>query len=180
MISLPLFRDGVCGKHGQTTFYRTGGCVQCHKARASTPAALAAKRAYHKTPSARAAKAAAAKTPEARAKRYARKRQRMTVPEIRVSELVAVARRRGRRTGVPCDFSLTDLLPLPTHCAVLGIVIDYATYAIGRRDGPSIDRIVNGQGYVRGNVRVISLRANRLKSDGTPAELMAVALDSQK
>lgn len=32
--------------------------------------------------------------------------------------------------------------------------------------GPSIDRIVPELGYVKGNVAVISMKANRLKSNG--------------
>lgn len=44
-----------------------------------------------------------------------------------------------------------------------------------RHDGsPTIDRIINDLGYVKGNVIVISWRANRIKSDATLAELKAI------
>lgn len=46
---------------------------------------------------------------------------------------------------------------------------------------PSLDRIENTKGYVRGNVAVICLRCNRLKNHGTAAEHRRIAdwMDSQ-
>lgn len=38
-------------------------------------------------------------------------------------------------------------------------------------NSPNLDRIVNALGYVKGNVIVVSARANRLKSDSTLDEL---------
>jgi hypothetical protein len=40
---------------------------------------------------------------------------------------------------------------------------------------PSIDRIIPSLGYVRGNVVIVSMRANRIKTDATDAELRRVA-----
>ena len=40
---------------------------------------------------------------------------------------------------------------------------------------PSLDRLVPDKGYVPGNVIWISMRANQIKSDGTSAEIQAVA-----
>lgn len=58
-------------------------------------------------------------------------------------------------------------LKLPTHCPVLGIKLG----SCGKDDNsPTIDRVNNDLGYVPGNVRVISWRANRLKSNGTLEE----------
>ena len=42
-------------------------------------------------------------------------------------------------------------------------------------DGPQLDRKINELGYVRGNVFVISRRANRIKSDATALELEEIA-----
>ena len=44
---------------------------------------------------------------------------------------------------------------------------------------PTIDRIDNAVGYVPGNVRIISQRANVLKSNGTDKELEAIGMDAQ-
>lgn len=38
-------------------------------------------------------------------------------------------------------------------------------------DSPSIDRFDNALGYVKGNIRVISTRANLLKRDATVDEV---------
>ena len=44
-------------------------------------------------------------------------------------------------------------------------------------DRPSLDRIDGAKGYVKGNVRVISHRANMLKNDATIEELELVLKD---
>ena len=47
-------------------------------------------------------------------------------------------------------------------------------------NSPNLDRIFPKKGYVPGNVRVISQRANRIKSDATVEEMRAVLRDMQK
>jgi hypothetical protein len=92
--------------------------------------------------------------------------------------LVEQARGRAKRDGLPCDITV-ELLEWPTHCPVLGVELDYTQTPPGERrirtNSPTLDRRVNKLGYVRGNVFVISHRANRIKSDATAAELKAVA-----
>lgn len=57
----------------------------------------------------------------------------------------------------------------PTHCPVLGIELDY--FARGRRENSvSFDRVDNTKPYEKGNVVIMSWRANRLKNDGTAEE----------
>lgn len=76
---------------------------------------------------------------------------------------------------VPFNLTWADL-EWPIVCPVLGIPIDYFSEA-GRRDEAScsFDRIDNTLGYVKGNVRVISWRANRIKNDGTAEEHRKIA-----
>lgn len=70
------------------------------------------------------------------------------------------ARDRAKKSGIPFTITMDDLY-CPPACPVL-----YRPW--GRGDArPSLDRLVPRLGYVPGNVRVISLRANVLKSDGT-------------
>jgi predicted DNA-binding protein YlxM (UPF0122 family) len=53
-----------------------------------------------------------------------------------------------------------------TVCPVLGIELDW--FAEAKADNsPSYDRVDSTKGYVPGNVRIISFRANRIKNDGT-------------
>ena len=85
------------------------------------------------------------------------------------------AKRRARRKNIPFDLRLFDI-HIPTTCPVLGIPI-FVSGGVVTQNSPSIDRIVPCLGYVRGNVRVISFRANSLKQDATCEELQLVLAD---
>ena len=90
--------------------------------------------------------------------------------------MVHRARHRAKKNGLP--FSLhPDDLTIPRRCPVLGIELVTKFTSDANRDyWPSLDRIVPDLGYVRGNVIVMSYRANRIKSDATAAELCAIAV----
>ena len=45
----------------------------------------------------------------------------------------------------------------------------------GRRTSPSLDKINPDKGYMKGNVAFISTKANSIKSDATPKEVIKVA-----
>ena len=82
---------------------------------------------------------------------------------------------RAKKKGLSFDLEPADII-VPDVCPVLGIPINVRTGNHPRRnfDSPSVDRIRNDIGYVKGNIRVISSRANSLKSDATITELEAV------
>jgi hypothetical protein len=63
------------------------------------------------------------------------------------------------------EFTITeDDLDWPTHCPVLSwIELHYPGHYRHDPAGASLDRIDREKGYVPGNVRVISLRANLLQ-----------------
>ena len=87
---------------------------------------------------------------------------------------------RARKAGLPFDLEV-PALDLPDVCPVLGIEIFY--YAKRGRpapSSPSIDRIVPERGYVAGNVRVISNRANTLKNNATLDEMRLVLADMER
>jgi hypothetical protein len=65
-------------------------------------------------------------------------------------------------------------IDVPTHCPVLGVRLRRGTSKGDTATSPTIDRLVPALGYVAGNIRVISGRANRIKADGTAAELRAL------
>lgn len=76
------------------------------------------------------------------------------------------AKTRSKIEGWYFNLEQSDIV-VPTHCPILGIEL----FASAIRDhAPSLDRIDNSKGYVKGNIQVISQRANRLKSDATIAE----------
>lgn len=88
-------------------------------------------------------------------------------------KLLRHAKERARELGLPFDIVEADI-QVPVVCPVLGIALVVGN---GRQhDGsPSIDRIIPSLGYVKGNIAVISLRANRIKQNASPEELEAVA-----
>ena len=102
--------------------------------------------------------------------------KRRRTPDGWLSRVLHQAQRRAKRDGLPMTLTQADLLPLPTRCPILGIRIDYERKPIrgAHEDAPSLDRTDSETGYVPGNVRVISSRANRIKNDGTLAEHEAI------
>jgi hypothetical protein len=88
------------------------------------------------------------------------------------SKMLSSAKQRARRKDLPFDLELEDIV-VPTHCPVLGMELRSGTCQ-DRDASPSLDRIDPALGYVKGNVHVISQKANRIKNDATLAELQAV------
>lgn len=78
------------------------------------------------------------------------------------------AKVRAKQLGQPFDIDPTDIV-VPATCPVLGVDIDVLTS--NYHNGASLDRVINELGYVKGNVRVISRKANRLKGDATINEV---------
>lgn len=89
-----------------------------------------------------------------------------------VKALLIGVKRRAKQKG--WEFDLTeDDLTIPEVCPVLGIPLMNVRHQ--RTDfAPSVDRIHNDIGYVKGNVIVVSWRANRLKSDSNHEERMKI------
>lgn len=64
--------------------------------------------------------------------------------------------------------------PTDNRCPVLGIELEKGR-GRQRNSSPTLDRINAAWGYQKGNIAVISWRANRLKNDGTAEELERIA-----
>jgi len=84
-------------------------------------------------------------------------------------EMLRAARKRARRADLEYDLELPDIV-IPTHCPVLGIPL-FPSQKLPGPNSPSLDRIENAKGYVRGNVVVVSYKANTMKHNATPEEL---------
>jgi len=79
---------------------------------------------------------------------------------------------KAKRSGLAFNLEASDIA-IPEFCPVFGIRL--VPMGGKRTDAtPSIDRVDNTKGYVKGNVWVISWRANRLKNDGTLDEFRAL------
>lgn len=89
------------------------------------------------------------------------------------ARLWSSAKMRAKTLGLPFNLDVSDII-VPSHCPVLGILID-PSYRRRSENSPSIDRAIPSLGYVSGNVVVISWRANRLKSDASVDELRRIA-----
>lgn len=86
---------------------------------------------------------------------------------------------RCNLTGQPFNLEAGDL-SFPTHCPILGIELKYNNKGKGYKpDGYSVDKINPSLGYVKGNVRVVSSRANLLKNNATVEELEKVLEDAK-
>ena len=83
------------------------------------------------------------------------------------------ARDRAVKQGLPFDLKETDF-EVPEFCPVLGLKLVISNKRGGTDSSPSLDRIVPALGYTPGNVVVISNRANRIKSNCDPEDIMAV------
>jgi hypothetical protein len=95
-------------------------------------------------------------------------------PETKIKSLLCIAKGRSRRKGLEFDISILDL-DIPEYCPLLGVKINYkANGKGGAPTSPSLDRIDTSKGYVKGNVWIISWRANRIKSDATLEELGSI------
>ena len=73
---------------------------------------------------------------------------------------------RCRKKGLPFDLVANDLLALIPDdgiCPAIGIEIIFGGKL--SRNSPSIDRIIPLLGYVRGNICIISHKANSMKQD---------------
>lgn len=83
--------------------------------------------------------------------------------------LLLVAKQRARGSGLPFELIESDIV-IPELCPALGIPL--ARGDRGNHDNsPSIDQTTPGKGYVKGNISIVSHRANRIKSDSTLEEL---------
>lgn len=80
------------------------------------------------------------------------------------------ARARAKQRGLKFTISPSDI-QIPLVCPVLGIELEVHKKTM-RDNSPTLDRIYPDRGYVPGNVAVVSLRANRLKSDCSPDDLI--------
>jgi len=59
-----------------------------------------------------------------------------------------------------------------THCPLLGLKLTYANYkGNAQANYASLDRIDSSKGYVKGNIQILSFRANSMKGDATLEEM---------
>jgi hypothetical protein len=84
------------------------------------------------------------------------------------------AKQRAIKKSIPFDLDQEYIKSILTEsCPIFGIPLKRGM-GIFHDDSPSLDRIDPKLGYVKGNVKIISDRANRIKRDASIEELKAI------
>jgi hypothetical protein len=79
------------------------------------------------------------------------------------------AKHRAKKRGLHFDLEFSDVI-VPEYCPVFNLKLTPST--TGNNDSsPTLDRLDSTLGYIKGNVNVISMKANRTKNDATIEEL---------
>lgn len=88
-------------------------------------------------------------------------------------------RKRSAKAGIPFNLTCDDLLeafPKDGRCPVLGMTLVFGPNGSrGNRTNASVDRTIPRLGYVRGNISIVSMRANSIKQDASASEVARVA-----
>jgi hypothetical protein len=101
-------------------------------------------------------------------------------PERRqVIQMLGGAKRRATQKHLNFNIDKDYLQSLViSHCPILGIPLSWSSMREGGYQllpsSPSLDRIDPAKGYVKGNVWIISHRANTIKNNATHEELRLI------
>lgn len=98
---------------------------------------------------------------------------RRSMAKVPARRLLNIARARAKQRNQEFSIELADIT-IPKFCPVLGIPLDNVSSTKRRWNRASLDRVDPSKGYVRGNIAVISWRANYLKGNATLEELEAL------
>jgi hypothetical protein len=97
-----------------------------------------------------------------RKKEYS-KRYRQENPELIMFQS---ARSRSKSNNIEFNLDISDVV-IPDKCPILEIPFCLTNGDYRKDDSPTLDRIDPKKGYTKGNVRVISYKANVMKNDAT-------------
>jgi hypothetical protein len=84
------------------------------------------------------------------------------------------AKRNAERYNLPFNLTIEDIL-IPKYCPYLNFELTKLRGSGQLDSNASIDKLNPKLGYVKGNVQIISRKANRMKNDATPEELLTFA-----
>lgn len=102
--------------------------------------------------------------------------RRKNDPVAKQKNLWKHAKHRASTKNLPFDITVEDII-IPEICPIMGKPLEpvgSGSYA------PSLDRIIPELGYVKGNIRVISLLANQMKWNANPEELESFCIGMLK
>ena len=87
-------------------------------------------------------------------------------------QMLSNSKTRASRKGLEHTLRLEDIV-IPEVCPLLGIRLQVGDGCVCDAS-PSLDRINPAKGYTPENTWIISNRANRIKTDATPHELISI------
>ena len=94
-------------------------------------------------------------------------------------KMLSSARSRAKRDNLQFNLTIDDIV-IPEFCPVLGMKMERCKGLGHAKDNsPSLDKITPEKGYVKGNVCIISHKANKIKSNASINDLQKV-LDYMK
>lgn len=88
--------------------------------------------------------------------------------------ILSNARYRAKRKGLEFNLELEDIL-IPDKCPYLGVKLTSHKLKGHLNSHMSLDRVDSSKGYIKGNVEVISYKANMMKQDATKEQLLIFA-----
>ena len=109
---------------------------------------------------------------------YVRERERNSLARSPWGLMCSVSKRVSKEKNLPHNLTpdyIKSIWPADNKCPVFGTEFQKARRGESRDCSASLDRIIPELGYVEGNVIVISLKANRMKNNGTLEELRLLA-----
>jgi hypothetical protein len=90
------------------------------------------------------------------------------------------SRNSAKSRGIKFTISVDDIT-IPTHCPLLGTkLVKTLGKGLDINTTASLDRKDNTKGYVKGNVWVVSYRANTIKNNATLGELRQIVSGLEK
>ena len=94
-------------------------------------------------------------------------------PEKRIHSRIKC---RAKKLNLEFNLDIVDI-QVPQYCPILNIpIVKIRGVRRGpKSNSPSIDRIDNLKGYIKGNIQVISNKANTMKNSASPKQLLQFA-----
>lgn len=111
--------------------------------------------------------------------RYQTKRELVSIQsrhkrEDTVWRLLKGAKSTAKRKGLEYNITEDDIV-IPEYCPYLLVPLTNIQGQGFVSDNASIDRIDSSKGYIKGNIQIISRRANSMKNDATQEQLLMFA-----
>ena len=91
---------------------------------------------------------------------------------IEHTKIISRLKKSAKKRGLEFNLTTSDLdeIGFPLTCPILGIPLKWHT-GKPQDDSYSFDRIDSALGYVKGNIQILSVKANRAKNNLTEDEL---------